>query len=576
MKINNYAVFGALALSMSACSTSMQTVADASPIETFAIVDVSIIPMDRERVLSHQTLVISKGAISEMGPSEKTAIPDEASKIDGRGLFLMPGFYDLHVHQERDEEFLFYLSNGVTTIVNLHGNEAILNRRAAIAAGEIIAPRLVTCGPPLQGAELDKDGALDMIRAISIAGYDCVKIRETWDQEAYIAIANAVTNTGLLFMGHAPRGLPFSSVIKDGRQRIVHIEDIVYTTKLLDDWLRQFEAKNNDPPHDPNPRESLREVVADTARQLAENGIWVIPTQLAIDNYLKRSSPEGRAALAARPYLKYLDPFTRRRWADSARTDYARFEAQVALEYYMLKVFHDSGVPIAAGTDSSIDSRLNIMPGWGLHEELAILTKTGFSPFEALQTATSKAAAYLGKSDEGVIAPGNRADFILLKDNPLENLAHAREPVAVVTAGRWFHRNEFADQLEALKSTYAKLESELAPIERALESSDPLEWLKAYQTLENPSPEIAAYLESKLNDYGYELLYEDGFIDESIIVFQAGVEAFPQSANAYDSLAEAYLAKGDKERAILLYKKALEVDPELENAKGMLKQLDQE
>ena len=102
-----------------------------------AFVDVNVVPMDREQILEHQTVVIGNGRIAKMGPSSEIEAPSGAQRIDGRGQFLIPGLVEMHTHpvappylrpdvSERDLQNIIYLyvANGVTTIRRAHGNPA--------------------------------------------------------------------------------------------------------------------------------------------------------------------------------------------------------------------------------------------------------------------------------------------------------------------------------------------------------------------------------------------------------------------------------------------------------------------
>jgi tetratricopeptide (TPR) repeat protein len=142
----------------------------------------------------------------------------------------------------------------------------------------------------------------------------------------------------------------------------------------------------------------------------------------------------------------------------------------------------------------------------------------------------------------------------------------------VVAAGRWWSRAELDADLERIAASFAPLEAELARVDRALESGDPADWVAALRELDSPSEEITSFVESEINRRGYELL-GDGRVDEAIEVFTLNTRAFSASANTWDSLAEAWLEKGDRDRSIAFYRQALEVDPELRNAARMLESL---
>src|SRR5215475_13653715 len=107
-----------------------------------AIVHVSVIPMDRERVLDNQTIVITDGKIAQIGPASSVKIPTGAKKIEGKGKYLIPGLTDAHVHLYSTIEFPLYLANGVTMVFNLDGRPAHLYWRKQAASGEILAPTI--------------------------------------------------------------------------------------------------------------------------------------------------------------------------------------------------------------------------------------------------------------------------------------------------------------------------------------------------------------------------------------------------------------------------------------------------
>jgi len=103
-----------------------------------AFVNVNVVPMDRERILPGQTVIVRADRISEVGPADMTDIPEGALRIDGRDKYLMPGLVDMHVHQRtelRDFQLTLFIANGVTTIRNMWGSEHDLKRREDIRIG---------------------------------------------------------------------------------------------------------------------------------------------------------------------------------------------------------------------------------------------------------------------------------------------------------------------------------------------------------------------------------------------------------------------------------------------------------
>jgi predicted amidohydrolase YtcJ len=243
----------------------------------------------------------------------------------------------------------------------------------------------------------------------------------------------------------------------------------------------------------------------------------------------------------------------------------------VALQHLMLEIFREEGVRMAAGTDAALPEGLQVVPGWSLHEELAILESTGATPYQALRQATRDAAAFMGREGEGMIKVGARADLVLLEGNPLEDLSHATRPVAVVTEGDWIGRDRLDAQLAGIAAENESREAEAAQLDGYWGQDIPA-LAAAYREIEDPSEELATFMEQHINRAGYTLVAEEN-MEAAIAAFEANVETFPESANCYDSLAEAHLTIGERETAIALYRKALEVDPTFTNAADMLKKV---
>jgi predicted amidohydrolase YtcJ len=111
-----------------------------------AFVDVTVLPMDQDRRLEHQTVVVENGVIASLGPAGQVRIPSGARRVAGRGRFLIPGLADMHVHVDDTTDFLLYLAKGVTTVRNLEGEPYHLQWRDQINRGELIGPTIFTSG----------------------------------------------------------------------------------------------------------------------------------------------------------------------------------------------------------------------------------------------------------------------------------------------------------------------------------------------------------------------------------------------------------------------------------------------
>ena len=146
----------------------------------YAFTNVTVVPMDRERLLPRQTVVVRGGRIAAMGAAGRVAVPRGARVIDGRGRYLMPGLAEMHAHippandrQAIADVLFLYAANGVTFARGMLGAPHHLELRAQAARGEIVSPRIYTCGPSLNGNSVKsaEDGGR-MVEEQQRAGHD--------------------------------------------------------------------------------------------------------------------------------------------------------------------------------------------------------------------------------------------------------------------------------------------------------------------------------------------------------------------------------------------------------------------
>jgi imidazolonepropionase-like amidohydrolase len=148
-----------------------------------------------------------------------------------------------------------------------------------------------------------------------------------------------------------------------------------------------------------------------------------------------------------KPYMQDLSP---------AEFDALVTRIRALLERYKQLVgdMHRAGVEILAGTDTSLTNP--VIPGVGLHEELALLVESGLTPLEALATATKNPARYFGAINQvGTIEPGKAADLVLLDANPLSDIHNTRKIRAVMMRGRYFSRADLDAMLDRAAGSVA-------------------------------------------------------------------------------------------------------------------------
>ena len=209
---------------------------------TIAFTGVNVIPMDRERVLINQTVIVRDGTIAEIGPTGKIKVPKGVEKIDARGKFLIPGLTDMHAHLLSDEalpdslagdELKIMVANGVTTIRLMIGTPEHLILRKQSAAGEIVAPTIYAASPQFSGRPIGDpfngyvvktgDEARAAVRKAKTDGYDFIKLTFFITREVYDAAIDEAAKLNIRVIGHVDRQVGLKRAFEAGQQ-IEHLD----------------------------------------------------------------------------------------------------------------------------------------------------------------------------------------------------------------------------------------------------------------------------------------------------------------------------------------------------------------
>jgi imidazolonepropionase-like amidohydrolase len=428
--------------------------------QTVAFVNVNIVPMDAERIIKEQTVIIRDGRIAEIGPASKIKVPKGASRVDGQGKYLMPGLVDMHTHITDDVaegtplaadngELLLYIANGVTTVRNMKGQPKHLQWRKQIAGGELLGPTLYTCGPKVLGLQ-DPEEARRIVNEQAKAGYDCIKVYSPpdWSKEAYEALIKTAKELKIPAVGHFPRNLPLEVALTTGQASVDHAEEFLYTYF--------FKQKGH---------EFDEALILPVAKRTREAGISVTPTFAFYDYFSLQVGDDTFQGLLKKPELKYVPRAIRGRGESATENSYRKqippdkFKTVryiFAFQKKFVKALHDAGVRIMVGTDSSWNLHF-VIAGFSVHEELRHFVDAGLTPYQALRAATINPAEFLQATNEfGTVSIGKRADLILVEANPLEDVTNASRRIGVMVRGRWLPEAELQRMLQALEASYAK------------------------------------------------------------------------------------------------------------------------
>lgn len=422
-----------------------------------AFVNVNVIPMDRQRVLPRQTVVIQGDKIAALGPAGTVRIPAGATRVNATGKYLIPGLGEMHAHippgaapdSVIERTLALWALNGVTTIRGMLGAPRHIEFRGQAARGEILSPRIWTSGPSFSGNSVpEPDSAVRMVLAEKAMGYDFLKIHPGLSRAAFDSMAAAAGRVGLRFAGHVPLAVGLRRALEAKYWSIDHLDGYLEalarrapSTPAEDGFFGMALIDSLD--------ESRLPALISATRGA---GTWIVPTMGFFESM---AGDETLEALFDRPELRYVRHETAVNWynatrtfrGDTAATRPAR-QRFIGVRRQILKALHDGGVGIVLGSDSP---QFWNAPGFSLTRELASYVAAGLTPFQALATGTANIARFLGNEAEaGTIAVGKRADLILLEANPLQDIRNIGRKDGVMIGGRWLPREEIERRLAEL------------------------------------------------------------------------------------------------------------------------------
>jgi imidazolonepropionase-like amidohydrolase len=383
---------------------------------------------------------------------------DPERVIDGSGLFLVPGLAEMHAHvppfddaQQVDDVLRLFLAHGVTTIRGMLGEPGHLILRRQLGSGERIGPRLITSGPSLNGSTVPSPGAARRaVLAQAEAGYDFLKLHPGLMPGNFAAIDRAADALGIGYGGHVSIGVGLDRALAAGQATIDHLDGYAealvpadHPARLREPGLFGFKLGDA---LDPAGIDAL-------AARTATAGVWNVPTQSLLEN-LAMSDLER---LGSDPAMRYVAPATRAAWIERigamhADTDPESLARYIDTRRQLIVALHRAGAGLLAGADAP---QIFNVPGDSLHRELALYVAAGLTPGEALASATTEVARFLGQAGRGCIAPGCVADLVLLEADPRLDIAHLRRIRGVIRAGRWFDRDELDRMLDEIASRVA-------------------------------------------------------------------------------------------------------------------------
>jgi imidazolonepropionase-like amidohydrolase len=435
-----------------------------------AFVDVNVVPMDRERVLSHQTVIVRDGLISEIGDTKRVKIPKDVQRIDGAGKFLIPGFSDVHVHLFTDDEFpdalaedefRIMIAYGVTTIRLMTGTPEQLVLRRRSANREILAPTIYAASPQFTGRKSSNACVVTTeaeARAAVVKskqdGYDFIKVTTFLKPEVYEAVVDEAQKQNIRVVGHADsRSVGLTRALK-ARQQIEHLDS--YLEALLPETAPVKGSVSDIYLYNPKNWESIDYLDESKIPELARLTVAANPYITPTLHLFKFTFGKGRTeeSFKTQPDIRFYPQKIVEQWMGVSKRYLAtaapieKREKYIAIRNKIVKAIYDAGGRVMAGSDTP---EWLLLYGHTLHLEMIDLRDAGLSNYASLEAATRNPALFFGTADKtGTIEKGKRADLVLLEANPLDDIANTQKRAGVMLKGKYYTQaemNQWLDQI---------------------------------------------------------------------------------------------------------------------------------
>jgi predicted amidohydrolase len=459
-----------------------------SGLTSVALMHVTVIDGTGAPPRPDMTVLIVGYRIAEIAKSNTISVPRFARTIDATGSFLIPGLWDMHAHpddpelwpvnpplQEKEKLLTLLIANGVTGIRDMGGDLRLLQEwRARVGNGTIVGPHIYACGPLLDGPKPMWPGSVAIstaeqgrqaVRDLKKQRADFVKVYSLLPREAYFAIADEAKKLKLPFAGHVPDSVTPEEASDAGQASEEHLLQVVEACSDRDAIKKKVGELREAGATPVELRRAYIETMLATFdnkkaealfAKFVQNNTWVTPTVIVWQN--NASFEEDSAKYAER--MKYLPRYIREYWDPKNNAHLKnRSPERLAAEKLLVKKYLEiigsmqrAGVKLMTGSDFGANPLL--FPGWGVHDEMALLVKGGLTPMESIQAATRNPATFLGLDKSvGTIEKGKLADIVVLGANPLEDINNTRKITAVLFEGHMFDRAQLNRMLASVAAT---------------------------------------------------------------------------------------------------------------------------
>ena len=422
----------------------VQGIAQEKTESTYVIRNVTVISPERDKpVIGTRDVFIKQGKIDTIKKSTKRRPRTKDTEIDGTGKFLMPGLADMHAHipaEDAERYLLVNLLAGVTTLRSMRGDTSHITLKEKIATGKLTGPDLFISPPPFSArTNIKEHELLGVIAAYKASGYDLLKVLSVPDSSYFEKLMQAANAHNMMVAGHAPGQVKVSRVIETGYSSIEHLQGLIQVYQ-----------------HDST-------ALAPLLASLKQNNTYNCPT---LDWYFITTGQFSLDELKARKGLEYVDVSLVEKWIaqaesktqqqsqlnqDSLSQKQEQMTKDIQAKMRLVKKLHEANAPLLLSPDASASFAV---PGFNVYEEMNHYSKAGLSNQAILKIATYNPSAYMGQQKQwGTIAPGMKANLLLLSENPLHSIENVQHIEAVITHGKYLTIQDLVNRINNLSSS---------------------------------------------------------------------------------------------------------------------------